>query len=264
MTPCEHPPNPFVWPQLSAVSGLVHAVFTRHGGVSDPPYATLNSALNNGDNPKAVSENLRRITSWIGLKMLVTAPQVHGSQVLVVDQTFLNSFPQKIDNGFSLVIGPQADAMVTSMVHVGLLIKIADCQAVFLVDPLRRVVANVHCGWRGSVQNILAQTVQVMQSRFGTRPQDLLAAISPSLGPCCAEFRNYASEIPQEFWDFQIRPTYFDFWAISRYQLTQCGLQPENIYTAGECTVCRRDIYFSYRGEKTKGRMAAVIGWTSH
>lgn len=263
MTQSKSPLNPFVWPQLKAIPGIVHGVFTRHGGVSDSPYATLNAAFGNGDSPDAVSENLKRIASWLDLNLLVATPQVHGTQVVVVDEAFFNAWPRKMANGFSLVVGPQADAMVTACVGVGLLIKIADCQAVFLVDPVRRVVANVHCGWRGSVQNILAQTVHVMQTGFGTHPKDLVATISPSLGPCCAEFRHFTHEIPQELWGFQVRPTYFDFWSISRHQLMACGLHSENIHTAQICTVCHRDIYFSYRGEKTKGRMAAVIGLTS-
>lgn len=263
MTPPQSSLSPFVWPQLQAVPGLVHGVFTRHGGVSRPPYATLNAAFGNGDSPEAVSENLRRIASWLDLNLVVATPQVHGTQVLVVDEAFLHARPQKTANGFFLMVGPQADAMVTACVGVGLLIRIADCQAVFLMDPVRRVVANVHCGWRGSVGNILAETVRVMRTGFGTRPEDLLAAISPSLGPCCAEFRHFTREIPPHLWGFQVRPTYFDFWSISRHQLTACGVRPENIHAAQVCTVCHRDTYFSYRGEKTKGRMAAVIGLTS-
>ncbi|MEJ5366465.1 MAG: peptidoglycan editing factor PgeF [Desulfosoma sp.] len=254
--------EPFVWPELNALPGIAHAVFTRHGGVSRPPYATLNTALSNGDDPKAVAENLRRIASWIGVPVLVAAPQVHGTHVAVVDEDLLSGASRPLDNGCPLVLAPQADALVTACRGVGLMIKIADCQAVFLVDPVRGVVANVHCGWRGSVQNILAATVQVMQTRFGTNPADLIAAVSPSLGPCCAEFRHYETEIPQSLWSFQVRPTYFDFWAISRYQLTACGVRSENILTAGECTVCRSDKYFSYRGEKTTGRMAAIVALT--
>jgi len=252
--------QPYMWPELAAVPGVVHAVFTRHGGVSHPPYATLNVGLSNGDNPNAVTENLRRIASWIGLDLLAAASQVHGTRVAVVDEAFLDTASRRHHTGFTLALGSPADALISACPGVGLLIKIADCQAVFLVDPVRRVVANVHCGWRGSVQNILAATVHVMEARFGSQPEDLVAAISPSLGPCCAEFRHYEREIPKSLWSFQVRPTYFDFWAVSRRQLEECGLKAENIHPAGECTVCRRDKYFTYRGEKTTGRMAAVIG----
>ncbi len=259
---CPRELNPIVWPALEAVPGLTHAVFTRHGGVSQPPYESLNAGLSNGDRHEAVTENLRRIAAWVGLESLVAVSQVHGTHVVVVDEAFLGQARTRCENGFRLALGPQADAMVTASRGVGLMIKIADCQAVFLVDPVRRVIANVHCGWRGSVQNILAATVRVMAERFRCRPADLLAAISPSLGPCCAEFRHFEREIPRDLWTFQVRPTYFDFWAVSRHQLTACGVRPENIHTAGECTVCRRDKYFSYRGEKTTGRMAAVVGLT--
>jgi YfiH family protein len=147
------------------------------------------------------------------------------------------------------------------MAGVGLLIKVADCQPIFIVDPVRRVIANVHSGWRGSVTNIAGKTVGIMRDRYGCRPSDLLAAVGPSLGPCCAEFRNYPTELPEPFLRYQVKPTYFDFWAISRDQLESAGVKPENIEVAGRCTVCETRDFFSYRGEKVTGRLAAVIGW---
>jgi copper oxidase (laccase) domain-containing protein len=102
-----------------------------------------------------------------------------------------------------------------------------------------------------------------MEDELGCRPSDLLAAISPSLGPCCAEFRNFRRELPETFRDFQPTPGSFDLWAISRRQLLEAGLQPENIEFAGRCTVCECEHFFSYRAEKITGRMAAVIGWNT-
>ena len=249
--------SPVTFKLLSDVRGLEHGVFTRHGGVSRPPYASLNAAWNIGDASENVRDNLNRIKDAIGLDRLVAAPQVHGDAVHVVDEAALDGFE---DHGPVLVAGP-GDALVTASPGIGLMIKIADCQAVFLVDPVRKVVANVHSGWRGSVANILAATVGVMRSRFDCRPADILAAISPSLGPCCAEFKNYREELPSSFVAYQSKPQYFDFWAISRSQLVNAGLAPENIEAAGRCTVCEADRFFSYRAEKTTGRMAAVIGW---
>ena len=155
---------------------------------------------------------------------------------------------------------PPGDALVTRMHGIGLLIKIADCQAVFLVDPVREVIANVHCGWRGNVKNIIGKVVRFLEVEFGSRPSDLLATISPSLGPV-ALFPKFSPELPEAFWDFQPTPRYFDLWAISRRQLLEAGLLPENIEFAGRCTVCEREHFFSYRAETITGRMAAVIGW---
>jgi len=121
------------------------------------------------------------------------------------------------------------------------------------------VVANVHCGWRGQVQNILGDTVRLLQSRFGTRPADLYAAVGPSLGPCCAEFRNFRREFPPALWTYQVRPTYFDLWRLSRDQLAEAGLLPARLDLAGLCTRCGADEFYSYRRDKVTGRQGAII-----
>ncbi|WP_212636829.1 peptidoglycan editing factor PgeF [Desulfacinum hydrothermale] len=254
--------NVFRWPALASLTGLVHGVFTRQGGVSRPPYDSLNTAFGNGDRPEAVARNLARIAAHTGLKTLAAVRQVHGDRVVVVDEAFLERWERRKHEGVSLILGPEADALVTRLPRVGLLVRIADCQAVFLADPQRRVIANVHSGWRGSVANILGKTVAVLEERFQCRPESLVAAVSPSLGPCCAEFRNFEGELPRSFWAFQVRPTYFDFWAISRRQLVEAGLRPQNIHLAQQCTACHPDLYFSYRRDKETGRMGAVIALT--
>ena len=242
---------------LSRVPALVHGVFTRHGGVSREPYATLNVAWNNGDAPEAVRENLLRVKSALGVEQLVSSYQTHGDTIHVVDDECLARATVR----HPILLAPPGDALVTDRRGVGLLIKIADCQAIFLVDPKRGVIANVHCGWRGSTGEVPGKVVAFLQDRFGCRPQDLLAGISPSLGPCCAEFKNYAEELPTSFWLFQTRPSYFDFWAITRWQLVRAGMRPEHIEVANRCTVCETSTFFSYRGEKTTGRNAAVLAW---
>ncbi len=242
---------------LSAVSGLVHGVFTRHGGVSKQPYATLNVAWNNGDAPDAVRENLLRVKSVLGLDLLVASYQTHGDTIHVVDEACLARATVR----HPLLLTPPGDALVTDRRGVGLLIKVADCQAIFLVDPVRQVIANVHCGWRGSTGEVPVKVIALLRDRFGCRPENILAGVSPSLGPCCAEFRNYAEELPAAFRPFQARPTYFDFWAITRWQLLSAGLRPEHIEVANRCTVCETSTFFSYRGEQTTGRNAAVLAW---
>jgi polyphenol oxidase len=242
---------------LSQVPDLVHGVFTRHGGVSRQPYATLNAAWNNGDEPEAVRENLLRVKAAMGVEQLAASKQTHGNTIHVVDEESLAMATARQPVLFT----PPGDALVTRLRGVGLLIKIADCQAIFLVDPVRQVIANVHCGWRGSVGGFPEKVVSFLHDRFGTQPEDLLAGISPSLGPCCAEFTNYARELPAPFWSFQTKAQYFDFWAITRWQLMKAGLRPERIEIANRCTVCESGDFFSYRGERTTGRNAAVLAW---
>jgi polyphenol oxidase len=249
--------SPIAYPILSAIPNVVHGVFDRHGGVSRPPHDSLNVAWTNGDQQEAVGENLRRVKKWLGFDELSAAPQIHGDTIHILDE---HSLPP-VDSDLPVRITSPADALVTCLRGVGLLIKVADCQAVFLVNPVRQVVANVHCGWRGSVEGILGKVVALLEKRFQSRPEDLVAAISPSLGPCCAEFRNYRRELPPSFLPFKIGDNHFDFWAISRWQLEQAGLRPEHIQGPTHCTVCGADRFFSYRAAAVTGRMAAVVGW---
>jgi hypothetical protein len=241
---------------LSKVPGLVHGVFTRHGGVSKPPYHTLNTALNNGDSREAVLENLLRVKKALGIPKLASSQQVHGDLIQVVDGSLLRG-----ENGADVAVPTPCDALATRLGGIGLMIKIADCQAIFLVDPVERVVANIHSGWRGSVIDLPVKAVHFLKERFGCIPGNLLAAVSPSLGPCCAEFIHYQRELPPSFLQFQVKPEYFNFWEITRKQLTGAGVRPEHIEIAERCTVCESEHFFSYRGERTTGRMAAVIGW---
>jgi YfiH family protein len=210
----------YVSPSLADVPEVVHGFFSRQGGVSTGAYHSLNVSL-----------------------------QVHGGRAAVITSP---------DQARLLDI-PEVDILVTTVPGLGLLIKQADCQAVMFYDPVNRVVANVHCGWRGQVHNILVETVRLLQSRFGTRPADLYAAVGPSLGPCCAEFKNFRREFPPALWSYQVRPTYFDLWRLSRDQLSAAGLLPSRLDLAGLCTRCDADDFYSYRRDQVTGRQGAVI-----
>jgi copper oxidase (laccase) domain-containing protein len=129
-----------------------------------------------------------------------------------------------------------------------------------LFDATRRVVANIHSGWRSSIKNIAGQTVQAMRKHFECHPADIIAGIGPSLGPCCAEFVNYRKEIPENFWPYKTANDHFDFWAISCDQLADAGVLQKNIEVSNVCTRCNTEIFFSYRGEGQTGRFASVIG----
>lgn len=233
---------------LSAMTGVRHGIFTRHGGVSQGAFASLNVGLVDGEAPENVSENRRRVAATLGGLPLVGARQVHGRTVKVVTAEDVTAAPTA------------ADALVTNLPGVLLMVQVADCQPVLLYDPVHRAVAAVHAGWRGSVANVVAAAVDTLRDRYGTRPRDLVAGIGPSLGPCCGEFVNYRREIPEELWPFRVGAHHFDFWAVTRAQLRAAGLATRRIETAGWCSRCRTDLFYSYRKEGTTGRFAAVIG----
>ena len=231
-----------------AESALFHGVFNRHSGVSPAPWHSRNVAFGLGDEPHNVRENRKRIKKALDCTHLVSARQIHGASVHAITE----NPGQDIElDGF--------DSLITNVSGVGLMIQQADCQAVMLFDPVNRAVGIAHAGWRGTAANIIGRTVLAMQRAFTTEPADLVAAVSPSLGPCCAEFINYPAELPAPLHSYQIKPTFFDFWAISRDQLAGAGVQPQNIHTAALCTRCDTD-YFSYRREGATGRFASVIG----
>lgn len=228
------------------------AMFGTTGGVSSGHYSSLNIGFNVGDKVENVAENRKRVKEQFCCQYILSASQVHGDAVYCLQN------PLEADKEIVNV-----DGLITSEVGVALMIQHADCQAILLYDSHENVIAALHSGWRGSVQNIAAKTVAKMISGYGSNPQNIHACISPSLGPCCAEFVNYKKELPRSFYPFMIRDNYFDFLKISKHQLQECGVQRKNIEMAGICTCCTGD-YFSYRraqrtSEGRTGRNCSVI-----
>ncbi len=236
---------------LSARPEIVHGIFSRAGGNGSGPYARLNIGSNVGDSESNVTRNRAKISQFMGGADPVALAQIHSARVVVVDDDFNYRDASRTP--------PRADALITAMPDIPLMIQVADCQAVMLFDPVRKVLANVHSGWRGSVSNIIGACIKMMEQRFHTVPADILAGIGPSLGPCCAEFVNYPDEIPESYWIYRHKDFYFDFWAASFDQLRQAGVLPENIESSQICTKCNPHLFFSYRHSNTTGRFAAVI-----
>jgi YfiH family protein len=226
-----------------------HAVFLRHGGVSAPPFHTLNIGFQVGDPDENVKENRQRMLSALELNnvpRLATGSQVHGNRCVCITQA-------------EDINVESCDALLTDVADVALLIKHADCQAALFFDPVHNVIANAHAGWRGSVQNIYKTVVEQLMRTYKSRPEDLIVCISPSLGPEQAEFIHYKEELPESFWSFQTKPNYFDFWKISTMQLLACGIQNEHIEIASLCTYSNPHDFFSYRRDKITGRHGTMI-----
>ncbi|MGD2124699.1 MAG: polyphenol oxidase family protein [Desulfobacteraceae bacterium] len=239
----------FQFPELSQYDRLTHAVFTRRGGVSESPFGTLNTSLSNGDKAHRVRTNLKIVQEAIGAKHLKSMNQAHGKDIFVLRR----------DPSQALDKPANADAIITDLTNVALMVKQADCQAVILFDPAKGVISNVHCGWRGNTYDFLGTVVMRLKVDFGCNPSDLRAAIGPSLGPCCAEFITHEQIFPDAFRRFMVRKNYFDLWRISRWQLMEAGLKKAHIELAGICTRCRTDLFFSYRAEGVTGRFATVL-----
>jgi len=259
---------------LAACSGLAHGIFFRRQCLAGDK--SFNVALTHGPDRRAAVQNRSIIKDCLNGKRLFSVNQVHGKNIVVLKKGM-----EKDTIGNEDIC---ADAVISDIPMVDVMIMTADCQAVMLYDPALRVCANIHSGWRGSIQNIIAGTINAMKEHFGTDPAALLAGIGPSLGPCCAEFVNFKQELPSSFWHFHCpapeRVTIktknngvpekkigqeksgpcFNFWAASVDQLCSAGVLRENIETSGICTRCNPHLFFSYRKSGTSMRFANVIG----
>jgi polyphenol oxidase len=242
----------YQFPLLQTIPGLAHGIFTRHGGKSRGVYASLNLSFSVGDNQQTVVENRKLVLKALGIPGLQSLKQVHGREAVEIKEDLFT-------NSQSIPESRSGDILMTRLSKQGLMIKQADCQSIVLYDPSHQAVANIHCGWRGNVNNVIGEAVKRMSSRFKTVPHQLLAGIGPSLGPCCAQFINYRKEIPARYWTYQSRPHYFDLWRLSRDQLVAAGVSENHIQIAGLCTSCRTGDFFSYRKEKNTGRFATII-----
>lgn len=206
-----------------------------------------------GDEKEDVIRNRNMISNAFGDRGIVSLKQVHGTTSILCDENDLDSE----DHSDPPLSG---DALMTHTNTILVMIQVADCQPVMVYDPKQHVIANIHSGWRGSVQNIIGHTVHAMKENFGCKSDDFIAGVGPSLGPCCAEFVNYKEEIPEVYWKYKIKDNHFDLWSMSKDQLLDQGIKDENIELSNICTRCHTDEFFSYRGEGTTGRFGAVIG----
>lgn len=219
-----------------------------------------------GKDGAEVRENRRCLAQAVGFdpQRLVTAQQVHGTRVAVV--TAEDAGRGAFDRESRI---PETDALVTATPGVCLMVLSADCVPVLLFDPVRRVVAAVHAGWRGTAANIVARAVRVMRKQWGCLPGDIRAGIGPSIGPCCFEV---GEEVAQIFGDLYpgvpglVLPASgqgkarVDLWVVNRRELLEAGLTPEHIETAGLCSMCSPDSFFSYRRQgQAAGRFGAGI-----
>lgn len=191
---------------------------------------------------------------------LLTVRQVHGAGVAAASRDRSALWPR-----------PEADAIVSNDPASAAVVSVADCVPILLSDETGRVVAAIHAGWRGTVQRAAIEAVAALQARYGVRPERLIAAIGPCIGPCCYEvgesvvqaFRDaghHATMIEQWFVAGNGGRRQLDLWKATRDQLEGSGVPPTSIYTAELCTKTHATTLHSYRvdGERA-GRMAAVI-----
>lgn len=231
---------------LEPYSHLAHGVFLRHGGVSQGAAASLNVGSGTSDLPDHYKANRELVREALHVPVLIFPHQTHGTGI----ERVTSKNHQKT---------LQADGIFTTEKNVALGVTHADCQAAIFYDPVHEAIGVVHAGWRGLVQNIYARMLEAMQRDVGTQPQNIIVCIAPSLCPDHSEFKNYKQEFPQDFWNFQTKPTYFDLWKIARKQLNALGILDKNIEITEMCTFCNPKDCFSHRREKDTGRHGTVV-----
>jgi len=235
---------------------------TRNGGVSRPPYNSLNLGFNTDDVRYNVEGNRSTLVRAFDLQphQLLTVKQVHGTDVLVLDQS---------NPDLSHFLNVECDAVITNQPGIMIGVLVADCYPVLLYAPERRAAGVVHVGWRGAASGILKKTVQAMQSSFGCRPGELLAAVGPGIGahkyevdrPVRDAFRQgsghweeIAEEVALGSWRLDLRKSCL-------LQLADAGLPDSALDAAEECTCCHREMLFSYRrdGGQTGRQLGFLI-----
>lgn len=248
--------------------GFTNAFSTRLGGVSPMPDQALNLAGFNEDDAENIYENRRRFLRLFDDDWLLTGCwQVHGFDVRVVH----SESEAKAKPG---VLGDDeyCDALVSHTPQVLLAIKTADCVPVLIGDHVTRSFAAVHAGWRGTSSSIAKRAIEKLQSEFGTRAEDLRAAIGPAANGCCYEVGSEVISIFKErfpaanklFTATSEGHARIDLHQANRDQLIDAGISPDRVHVAPLCTMDRNDLFFSYRREKQKhgrvGRLMSVIG----
>lgn len=243
--------SPLLRPRVFAdVPSVTVGMSTRHGGVSGPPYDTLNLGRHVEDDAHCVEENRRRFCASLDTDpaWLATAGQVHGSTVRAIDAPRHEPF---------------CDGLVTTTSGLLLAIAVADCAAVLLADPTHGVAGACHAGWRGAVRGIVADTVTAMADR-GAVPTETRAYVSPCLSQ---EAFEVGPEVAAQFDaavvghpDGAERP-HVDLKAALRRQLEDAGLPPDAIEVSDRCTLQEPDHFFSYRAsQQQSGRTGRMFG----
>jgi len=234
---------------------------TRHEGVSRPPYNSLNLGTNTLDSPHNVEGNRSLVARAFGasLDKFLTVTQVHGTDLLVIDSP---------NPEYSHFLKLECDGIITNQPGLMIAICVADCVPILLHDPVQKVVAALHAGWKGTAGNIAGKGVESMVKLFGSSPGDITAAVGPSISGCCYEVDQAVSE---EFrktgapWELFATEKGGGKWALdlaaaNRRQLMDAGIAGSRIDCSEFCVSCNQELFFSYRRDAgDTGRQVGFI-----
>lgn len=248
------------YPLLEKTEFVTHGFTTRMGGVSEGYCSTMNISTTRGDDPKAIEENQRRLARALGVRVedFTYTHQTHTTNVAVVREE---------DRGKRFM---ETDGMVTDVPGICLVTFYADCVPLYFVDPVHRAIGLSHSGWRGTVKRMGQVTLERMKEAYGTKPEDVFAAIGPSIcqhcyevsGDVIEEFRENFSEFvwSQLFYEKENGKYQLNLWRANQIVLTEAGVEAQNIAVTNLCTHCNPEILFSHRSTGVKrGNLSALL-----
>ena len=253
------------YPLLDQTGMVEHCFTTRLGGVSKGMYSTLNFSFVRGDEYDSVMENYRRVAEAFGKTVddFVCTDQTHTTTVLKVG---------KEEKGYGVTkekTYTDVDGLITNEPGVILSTFYADCVPLYFVDPVHKAIGLSHSGWRGTVGRMGQKTLEAMAEAFGTRPEDVYAAVGPSICQDCYEIsEDVAEHFYQEFeghgeeilinkgnGKYQL-----DLWKTNEIVLLEAGIKPEHLAVTNICTCCNSEVLFSHRASQGKrGNLAAFL-----
>ncbi|MDF9843203.1 MULTISPECIES: peptidoglycan editing factor PgeF [unclassified Paenibacillus] len=256
----------------------ITAGFTgRAGGAGKPPYDGFNCAFHVGDDPEDVLSNRRMLAESLGFSLSdwTCGEQTHGKHIAAVTAEDRGRGSTDRESAF-----PSTDGLVTNVPGVLLTSFYADCVPLYFYDPVRRAVGLAHAGWKGTVAEIAGAMVAAMSGMYGSRPEEIIAAIGPSIGDCCYEVddyvMNHVRKLEQTLPDpasLEAAPPLYsvsqsdkeksmlNLKEMNRRIMIKAGILPTHIECTTWCTSCNPDVFFSYRKEQgVTGRMTSWIG----
>jgi YfiH family protein len=259
--------TPFLtFPSLSSIDFITHGFSTRIGGVSEGYLGTMNLGFTNGDEPNKVDENYRRICGSLGLPYdaLVLSDQVHNTKIKVVTKEDKGKGIHKVRDYSGI------DGLITNEKGIPLVTFYADCVPLYFVDPENRAIGLSHSGWRGTVNRMGNVTLQGMSENYGTKPENVVVLIGPSICQDCYEvsedvaeaFRREfpVSQLPGILMDKGNGKYQLNLWEANRQIILAAGVRDENINISTVCTSCNSELLFSHRASQGKrGTLAAFL-----
>jgi len=253
--------------ELDNTNLVVNAFTTRTGGVSRTPFDNLNLGYNVSDKESRVAENRKIILDALSIdyRAVVTAQQIHKDKITVVKKEDKSKRAFKCSKGIA-----QSDALITDIPGIPLLMCYADCVPIFILDPVKKAIALIHSGRRGTELELTLKTLFKMKKIFETSPHSCLAAIFPSIGPCCYSIKE-ENKI-DDYWLNKIKYNgepislqnksgrILDLRKANYWQLIKGGVEEKNIFVNEICTADHPELFFSYRRDKgNTGRMGAIF-----